>query len=377
MGMVNYDRDCHVASHKKSSGARVNLRIGVKSTPDNIISYFSPRISDDVIHGYNESITVFDGSPQAVIESRDVFYIPQYVSLYSSSGVRMAESCVRRGRDLSEYVDAGPEIVKIPDNYHIVEEPMLYFSSFANNWGHFLTEYTSRLWAKVEFPELAGIPGFYAGNFGGVIGSPYAELLDSLGLRPGHNLKWYSGPVLFRRVFVPVASFSNRGEAYTVHKQSLEKLSEPYICSNKSNIYDQPVFLSRSLITNGRQIIGEAALDEVFKRNGFLVVHLEKLSISEQIELFNCHKRFVGFWGAAFHGLALAGECAAKETNILCGGLINPNYVMFDYVCGNRSKYVDCLRDVPERKQEWPNTVSFIDEDVLSDFLDIEFGIRL
>ena len=73
-------------------------------------------------------------------------YIPGYHNLYDNNGVRIEESCIRRGVDNNEYVLSGPKTIELPRPKNVISGVSFYCSWIFNHWGHLLTESVSRLW---------------------------------------------------------------------------------------------------------------------------------------------------------------------------------------------------------------------------------------
>jgi len=70
-----------------------------------------------------------------------------------------------------------------------------------------------------------------------------------------------NGSVKSRKVFVPAASFSNRGEAYSVHQKPFLAVSDSHLRQNGSPLSDQLVFLSRSKFRGRRDIRNQVELE--------------------------------------------------------------------------------------------------------------------
>src|SRR6202041_3545870 len=106
--------------------------------------------------------------------------LPGSWSLYDKTGLRIPESCVRRRQDLSAYIRAGAETIDVPSDVITIDDPILYLCSVANQWGHFLTEGISRLWALAVYPDLAKLRWFCCAP--GKLYPSIIQYFDALGL---------------------------------------------------------------------------------------------------------------------------------------------------------------------------------------------------
>ncbi len=244
---------------------------------------------------------------------------------------------------------------------------MLYLGSLENHWGHFLTEYTSRLWPKIYHPELDKISGFYSHI--AEVGTPFREFLSVFNLHIGQNLHTAKGPTRIRKCLLPTASFCARALAYSVHREVFLAVAGKILQKTSLLHTEQPVFLSRAQLTQGRVLNGQEELESSLRRNGFLIVSPEKLSLNEQIVLFNTHRNIVGCWGSAFHNIAFVRDGSQLVTDTICDDRQYVNYYMFDALCGNRANYVISLRNTPGMKQVWPNLHCEVEGDKIIEYL--------
>ncbi len=307
----------------------------------------------DFITKIGSSVRIYDGDPSIILEFNDAYFIPGSLCIYDKEGARVVESCIRRGTDLVELVDAGLENIVPPEDFITIDEPVLYLSFLPDHWGHFLTEATSRLWARLSHPELSRVAGFY--SMIDNLDSKYAEFLSILDLNIGVNVYTSNKPVKLSKCFIPKASFSNRGEAYSVHREVFSVVSEHYLRDAPPNKSDQPVFLSRSKLGSPRIIRRERQLEQAIATLGTLIVYPEQLSLAEQIQLFNRHRNFIGCWGSAFHNIIFSRHAHDCVTDIICKHLPNMNFLMFDAINGNNANYVESMIYSHGKDQNWPN----------------------
>jgi capsular polysaccharide biosynthesis protein len=323
-------------------GFQSSLTLYSRSAPAGFRKGFEKRI---------ERLAVIDGFPETLLEVKGAYFIPGGVGLYDHRGNRIDASCVRRKTDTWVFVNAGPETIPLPDDCPTIRDPMLYLASFDAHWGHFLTDGISRLWSRCVFPEVRNLPCFSSSAVPNV--KQVQEYLQALGIVG--QLTHFTHSVRFETCFIPAASFSDRGEAYSIHLRPSQDAVALSACSRDLVQSAQPVYLSRSRFGSGRKIRREAELEQALAALGVVIVHPERLSLQEQIILFGSHHVFIGCWGSAFHGLCF---CSAPEritTHILCETIPNPNFLMFDALLGCAPNYIEAMFQTPGAAQVWPN----------------------
>lgn len=298
---------------------------------------------------YNRHIFVNSSAP-AMIEATDVFLIPGSDALYSCSGRRIVESCIRRGASRNRFIKAGEDCIAIPDDAISLTKPVVYLSHLQNHWGHFLTEGISRLWCYSEYAELKDIVGVYCTS--GALHKNIRDFLNRLPFSIHVSEGRRSKAIKFAHAFIPDASFTNQCCAHKLHVSWPRRLAR-MSTYNKSRS-TQPVYLARTGITCGRTIRGEAELVQLLQTRGFLIVYPEQLTLEEQVRLYNAHSDFYGCWGSAFHSTLFCVEPGALTTHVFCDGTPNLNYLLFDSLVGNESNYVRALERSPD-SQPWPN----------------------
>jgi capsular polysaccharide biosynthesis protein len=323
------------------------------------IKYHSSQAFPDEIAKPERDFQVYEGSPLKIIEANDVFLPFGSKCLYDREGVRINESCVRRRKGLAELVSAGPETISLPTDFITVDQPVVYLAWLQNHWGHFLTEGMSRLWAFSEYPELKEMLGAYC-----CYTLPHQNIRDFI---EALDLNIYIGgdrrnqAIRFRKIFIPLPSFSNQAEAYSVHRNAASKVVEVHLQEECTQVSNQPVFLSRSKLSSARTVRNQIELERILTKMGFLVVYPEELTLSSQINLFNHYRYFTGCWGSAFHTTILSQHPETVATHVLCGDTPNFDYLMFDSILANEANYVLAMTAVDGENQVWPNLNLAID----------------
>jgi capsular polysaccharide biosynthesis protein len=293
-------------------------------------------------------LNVTGGAPGAIFEIDDVFVVPgpKSACLYDKDGRRIDESCVVRGAERAvEYVESDRERIVIPDHYATVAEPVLFLSTYFKHWGHFLTESTSRLWARSAHPELRELPVCFADfTRKHQANANAAAFLASLSAPPLRFIE-PTGPARIAKCFVPAASFVNRRSARAAHLFAAREVAETSLGAARAGTTAQPVYLSRSRLAIANRAIGnERELEEILAKAGVAIVHPQELTLAEQIAVFNRHKTFIGCIGSAFHNTVFALKGGDVTTHVLSQRWRNQNYLMLDAIVGNRANYLSALR---------------------------------
>lgn len=170
-----------------------------------------------------------------------------------------------------------------------VDEDVIYIGVFFQHWGHFLIDLSTRFWCineiKSNNPNVkVAIVGdeFPSGN--------NLRLFELLGIDEKHIIH-IDKPTRFRRVYVPTQGFKSC-EWYTdKHIEMFNLITKNALNSNvdfsKVKNYRKVYFSRRSLPKAVSSEFGEEFFEKIFVDNGFVSVAPEKLSLEEQIYIWN------------------------------------------------------------------------------------------
>ncbi|MEE8658611.1 Glycosyltransferase family 61 protein [Acetobacteraceae bacterium EV16G] len=210
-----------------------------------------------------------------------------------------------------------------------------------DQYGHFITEFISRLWAIKEVRTNEKILVRCARGLDEVFTFKWAiELFDLLGLTkddficPDH-------PIRIRKLIVPAPAFTEQGYCYrrmaeychTIGDRAMERLDEQKL------LKDKDIYVSRSqLICGTVKIDNEIELERHLRDLDFEIIYPEQLSINEQISLFRNNNIVVGPVGSALHtsiftpapcGIALNVKSAVDSNFLMMDGV---NEAQIDYI---------------------------------------------
>jgi capsular polysaccharide biosynthesis protein len=295
------------------------------------------------------SAPVFEDPPDEIVEADGAYFIPGAFCLYDRHGHRIAQSCIRRGPQ--EIFNAPEETIEPPQDCPEISFPLLYMSWLPAHWGHFLTETSSRLWAYLRFPELRSCRPFFVHQER--LLPAVHEFCSRINLPSGQFLS-PAIPVRLQKCFIPAPSFANRAFAHSCHLDAPRAAASAIMGAQKIARRDEPVYLSRAGLTAQRSLRNEDELQNHLRAAGVRVVHIEALSLQQQIELFNAHNIFIGCFGSAFHNLSFRRTAETADVHMFVDDVPNANFLMYDALLANRAHYIDAILPTPGETQDWP-----------------------
>jgi hypothetical protein len=229
-----------------------------------------------------------------------------------------------------DYVDCQPSI---PSTQHIYEEerPLFWCGAIAEHYdhqsgklsghfGHQVADFTSRLPSYIEYQKNTFNKAHYC--FAVRENSLIAKAVDA----PNYFLQilsWFEidpsqvvivdKPILAKSLLVtPQLELLNPDgkKLSTKYLDFLNKHVEMKLGKAKKN--QNTFYISRSSIIGG-ELAGEPCLEEYFEKNGVIVIHPEKLSLTAQISLYREAKNLIFLEGSSLHCLQFLG---VTDTNI-------------------------------------------------------------
>lgn len=176
----------------------------------------------------------------------------------------------------------------------IVPKEVLYGGIFVNHFGHFLMESTNRLWYLIENKEKNLDIVFLNAKRQKVI-PQFWEFMDLLGISR-EKVHFISQPTRFSKVYVP-------GESHIINHSFNKKFLHPfrYAADQVTAQPSEKIYLSRTKFRGGTLCLGEAYIEDVFRKNGFKILHPESMSLREQIAYLKGAKTVAGVIGTATH----------------------------------------------------------------------------
>ncbi|WP_241570106.1 glycosyltransferase 61 family protein, partial [Rosenbergiella collisarenosi] len=165
----------------------------------------------------------------------------------------------------------------------ICNEEVIWMGKFNSHWGHFLLDDVSRLWFLLENYNNQIIAYVSEDN---EITDNFLQFIYGLGIARDKLLR-VSKPTRFKNIIIPECS-KNRGVINPIYHDIFLKVRENILSSNSKKFEDLDIYLSRSSFDSGKnKEIGEKAIEDIFNKQGFKSIYPEKLTLQEQVILWN------------------------------------------------------------------------------------------
>ena len=296
--------------------------------------------------------------PNTIILKNAVFVPRGLISphnlIYDEEFQLVESSCILRGPTKSAEFSNAPSALPGPIGAaaEYSDSSGLFLGHFIEpHYGHLLTEGVARYWYLFEH---------------GIDGKKILEKMNPFGaqqtlrqiLRPhGEHWKTLLGatgvtardflvskkPVRLAEITIPEASWYERHSIHPIHLQVTRRLASKISEGISVESNTSPVYLSRTgLKKSNWTYLHEEEIEKYCMENGCAVVHPERLSLIEQIELFNKHDVFVGCEGSAFHSVLLRYVDRPLTLIYLARQGPVPNFELIDEAMGNKVHYIRC-----------------------------------
>ena len=214
----------------------------------------------------------------------------------SADGQLLTESTVHKGSHVPYDVDA--------EEVEEADETVLYFGMLIGIWGHCITDCIKRAWFfqcddyKSKYANLKIVYTAHEGS----LHQNFLELLNCLGIDI-HSFTEIKKPTRFKQIIIPDSSFfldDSRIEQYTKeYRETIDriKLTVQYECDNNF----KKIYYSHRNVRGINNDIGEEKLEKYFRQQGFEIVHPERLSFKQQLELLSRCTVFAASDGSTSH----------------------------------------------------------------------------
>lgn len=191
-----------------------------------------------------------------------------------------------------------------------LNEDIIFLGYFDKQWGHFIIEHIERLWITNIMANANYKYVFLPVNNDKLNGN-YQELLTLAGIE--HNkLIEIKKPTKFRNILIPDAAL-NKDKGFNHDYQELIARIINNTSITKQYI-DKKIYLSRTYFKEAqRKEIGESKIENIFRKNGFLILYPEKMTLQEQISVFQTAKQIVCINGS----IPLNAVFAPKNINLI------------------------------------------------------------
>jgi capsular polysaccharide biosynthesis protein len=171
------------------------------------------------------------------------------------------------------------------------------------HFGHFLLESLSRVWA---IKELHGADILWHSQQPPRLERWQKQVFEILGIDES-RFSYITHSTSIESLILPQPGYVNRHFAHPDHIRALDAFC------GKRPTPDIKVWLSRSALAESSvRIDGEQELERALESDGWRVVHPQRLSIRDQLEIWSSAEIIAGFAGSAFHLAILIRDLQAK-----------------------------------------------------------------
>jgi hypothetical protein len=216
-----------------------------------------------------------------------------------------------------------------------VDEEVVWFGVFFRHWGHFLMDFIGRAWFLSSGKKVA-----YVSDSPSIDGN-YARFLELLGVNAVDILK-IERPTQFRRVIIPELSYIE-GRFYTKeYKEMFDRVVSSYVHSDRFSNLKQ-VYFSRSEFSQGfwSKDIGQEVIDNLFRMNGWTIVFPEKLTLDEQITIWNTARNIACINGTIPLNVAFSRKTTAELIVLNKSDRVHLNLLRYQKIFNRDVVYVD------------------------------------
>ena len=246
------------------------------------------------------------------------------------------------------------------DEIDYVDEEVIYLNNYISQWGHYLLDVIGRLWyaldnnIKIIYTGYLNVPTIIEGNF--------LELLKLLGINEDRLLR-INKVTKFKSVIIPDTSICT-AKFYTKEYKKLIDVIIDNALKNYELKDNRKVYCSRKHFTHRRTAeFGEENIESIFSINGYEIVYMEELSLTDQIRLLNECKEIVSISGTLVHNAMFIRNNYCNFTILNKTYNINENIYLTNQLSNANFTFVDAyLSPLPISKGKGPYIVKITNE---------------
>jgi capsular polysaccharide biosynthesis protein len=265
--------------------------------------------------------------------------------ILDSSGIEITEARMWRMGSNQNIIDmvSMNAVPTLPKKLRYISGNYIYLGGLYDHYGHFLLESLARVPLDKETRSKTS---FIHLNLTNASTLPtyvdyYLKALNISSIPITVPTKINGGSVIVPFPRMIIDSHFNPSQM-----QIYEDIKEYALRKHEKVKPTRSVYLSRSRLTNDkRKIVNEKIIEDNLAKKGFEIVHMQELSVENQIVLISQAKNIVGFLGSAMHSLIFADK--RSKAVVLFDGRIHlidrllNNYMMCDKMIGRKTTYID------------------------------------
>ncbi|WP_190273149.1 glycosyltransferase family 61 protein [Methylorubrum extorquens] len=264
-----------------------------------------------------------------------------YGGLCDNSGNYIEESKTVRLNGMPVVYDSPNRLDNSPES--LLAGCSLFAGPLFNHFGHFLLESMSRLWS-IRMQEYDNII-YQAPNADGLgINIFQRFMFEQLGIID--KIKIIAEPMRFERIFVPSPSLVIGSYARSEYSSIFEAIRNMHMRGRPR--LETKIYLSRTLLDRGRTV-GEELLQDAFLKDGYEIIHPERMTPQQQVNLFSSATHIAGIQGSAFHNVVY---CQPGTKTVM---FVREEYSMIDFINIDKCCNLDAvyIEDVMEKFAEY------------------------
>jgi capsular polysaccharide biosynthesis protein len=217
--------------------------------------------------------------------------------------IDQSRRCGGIGGDFVESVD--PVAVVVPfkmAELKIYPGTTLYLGNFMNHYGHFITEFISKLWCvdNIQFDRIIVRPFIFQN--GKVVLFEFAREILSIILPPESKIEVLTDAAFFENIVIPSQGWPINSKCNSAVRSVYCKVHKAFLENVKAS---RRIFLTRHQRTSKR-IANLAQIEELAAQLGFEIINTETTHISEQLRKYANSSVIAGFDGTAMHNCLFA-----------------------------------------------------------------------
>jgi Glycosyltransferase 61 len=177
----------------------------------------------------------------------------------------------------------------------------LYLGHFTNHYGHFITEFLSRLWLPEQaggFDHIVAYPSIW--NRGRYLPTHAHRYLAGLLGLPLERLEMLRAPARFAEIVVPQQLWEVNGVVNVRVRPLYVAIHIRHADTRGATRGTGRIFLSRGLYP-GNRLSNSPEVEAVFASFGFTVHHPQELAIERQLDLYANCEILAGLSGSGMH----------------------------------------------------------------------------
>lgn len=241
-----------------------------------------------------------------------------------------------------------------------INDTVVYLGIFIHQWGHFILDSLSRAWIISHLDNIKKYKFVFLSENNRKIDGNYLEALKLLGLKTSQIIVLEQA-TKFKEIIVPQMSIYPDHSFSQEYPQIFKQMVKNADITNIS--VPKKIYLTRTnLKVAEKKEFGEKIIEENFKRNGYSIIAPEKLSIQEQIAIFQKGKEIVCVNGSIPFDI-IFGSPGLHLVIINKTSLLHINMFELSEVSGIQPLYLDGyyepLKNFPKTLGEGPFILNF------------------